>query len=108
MRTTTQVSISELPFSQVGPVAKPIPETSKPKHRRDRHDASTGIRRRGVVEKAGGELGITERRVNGDLERFREFMEGGDGRRERGAARSSRTGFADAAEAAEAVSKLSE
>ena len=30
----------------------------------------------GLVEKAGDALGLVERRVRGDLERFREFMEG--------------------------------
>ena len=30
----------------------------------------------GLVEKAGDALGIVERRVRGDLERFREFIEG--------------------------------
>ena len=30
----------------------------------------------GLVEKAGDALGIVERRVKGDLERFREFIEG--------------------------------
>jgi uncharacterized membrane protein len=30
----------------------------------------------GLVEKAGDALGVVERRVNGDLERFRDFVEG--------------------------------
>ena len=30
----------------------------------------------GVVEKTGNALGFTERRVSGDLERFKEFIEG--------------------------------
>ena len=30
----------------------------------------------GIVEKAGDALGLVERRVRGDLERFREFIEG--------------------------------
>ena len=30
----------------------------------------------GIVEKAGDALGVVERRVRGDLERFREFVEG--------------------------------
>jgi uncharacterized membrane protein len=43
---------------------------------RTRIDLELDLEPEGIVEKAGDALGIVERRVKGDLERFREFIEG--------------------------------
>jgi hypothetical protein len=42
---------------------------------RTRIVAQMDVEPEGLVEKAGDALGIVERRVKGDLERFREFIE---------------------------------
>jgi uncharacterized membrane protein len=43
---------------------------------RTRVNLQLDVEPEGLVEKAGDALGIVERRVKGDLERFREFVEG--------------------------------
>ncbi|HET9850948.1 MAG TPA: SRPBCC family protein [Candidatus Limnocylindrales bacterium] len=43
---------------------------------RTRVNLQLDVEPEGLVEKAGDALGIVERRVKGDLERFREFIEG--------------------------------